>query len=208
MLILFSVPGFNQELSPKTANYEINISLDTDQKQITATQLINWKNPSTDTIHELQFHLYYNAFKNTNSTFYKEQDGISRFGNFEREESCTWSWMDVQSLTDAAGNSLVEQMEFIAPDDGNAQDQTVLRVPLANSILPGETGTFQMSWQSKIPNVRPRTGYNNDFYFFAQWFPKVGVYEPAGTRFAWREDGIVINIIPPVNTMLTLEITK
>jgi hypothetical protein len=30
----------------------------------------------------------------------------------------------------------------------------------------------------------PRTGYNKDFYFFAQWFPKVGVYEPKGMRYA------------------------
>jgi hypothetical protein len=29
-----------------------------------------------------------------------------------------------------------------------------------------------------------RSGYSRDFYFMAQWFPKLGVYEPAGMRYA------------------------
>ncbi len=31
-----------------------------------------------------------------------------------------------------------------------------------------------------------RTGYTDNFYFIAQWFPKFGVYEPAGMRYATK----------------------
>ena len=41
-----------------------------------------------------------------------------------------------------------------------------------------------MAFETKLPATIRRTGYNNDFYFVAQWFPKFGVYEPAGMRYA------------------------
>ena len=34
-------------------------------------QRLIWRNPSSDTIQDLWFHLYLNAFKDENSTFYK-----------------------------------------------------------------------------------------------------------------------------------------
>jgi len=171
-----------QVLSERIANYTIDLELDTDNKTVNARQKISFKNISTDTIKELQFHLYYNAFKNTESTFYQDQDGVSPFGNFESKEECTWSWIKIEEFKNAAGVDLSSNMDFIAPDDGNENDETVLRILLNDYILPGVKRTFDLKWQSKIPNIRPRTGYNKDFYHFVQWFPKLGVYEMAGMR--------------------------
>ncbi len=33
-----------------------------------------------------------------------------------------------------------------------------------------------------LPKAYARTGYAGDYFLVAQWFPKVAVYEPAGTR--------------------------
>ena len=69
---------------------------------------------------------------------------------------------------------------FIAPDDNNPNDQTVLAVPLPNPVLPGETINVEIEWTSKVPRTFARTGTIGDYYFIAQWFPKIGVLEEDG----------------------------
>ncbi|MCB9037730.1 MAG: M1 family metallopeptidase [Lewinellaceae bacterium] len=176
------IPAFSQG-SPRTANYDIQVRLDTAEKKIYGRQVLLWNNPSADTVRELQYHLYLNAFRNTESTFMQEAGGFG-FLIDALQESCGWSWVEIKSLKDEYGNDLSQEMEYIAPDDGNANDRTVLRVPLPRPVLPGGAIRVEMDWVTKIPRTAARTGYNRDYYFMAQWFPKVGVYEPAGMRFA------------------------
>jgi len=188
-LILCVSASFAQQLSPRTSNYTMDIKLDVDRKMLRAESIIEWTNPSDKPVSSLQFHLYYNAFKNSESTFMKDRN---EFGfivkNLERD--CAWSYSEVISITDSADNQLQSGSRYIAPDDGNSADETVLLVPLVNAVQPGETATFRMEWKARIPKAMIRTGYNQDYYFFAQWFPKLGVYEPAGMRYekegAWN----------------------
>ncbi|WP_235296129.1 M1 family metallopeptidase [Portibacter marinus] len=142
--------------------------------------MITWTNPSDQAVSELQFHLYYNAFKNTSSTFMQESGRFSLLTKSLKEE-CHWAFSEILELKDEAGNILTG--EFIAPDDGNEADQTVYRVALMQPVPPGGTSKYFMKWEAKIPKSMVRTGYNQDYYFFAQWFPKLGVYEPAGMRY-------------------------
>lgn len=169
-------------LSPRIASYDIQVELDVENKKLYGSQILYWTNPSTDTITELQYHLYLNAFKNSETTFMKER-GVFTFLDTEQED-CVWSYVEVQKIEDEFGNNLSMGMEYIQPDDGNEMDQTVLRVPLARPVLPNDSIKIKLDWETKIPNVMPRTGYNKDYYFFVQWFPKVGVYEPAGVRYS------------------------
>ena len=46
--------------------------------------------------------------------------------------------------------------------------------------------SVKIDFETKLPSRIRRTGYTGDFYFVAQWFPKFGVYEPAGMRYATR----------------------
>ena len=65
-------PMFEEPLSPRIANYKIDVTLDTEKKILYGSELLTWKNDSKDEINELQFHLYLNGFKNESSTFMKE----------------------------------------------------------------------------------------------------------------------------------------
>lgn len=171
-------------LSPRTASYDIAVELDVDNKLIYGQQSLYWKNPSAaDTIYELQYHLYHNAFKNSKTTFMRER-GFDLLA--QEEDECNWSYMDIQKIQDEDGNDLMNGMKYIQPDDGNEFDQTVLSVPLVQPVLPGDSIKVDLDWIGKIPKIRPRTGYNKDYYFMVQWFPKVGVYEPAGMRYATK----------------------
>ena len=174
-------PIFPQPLSPRIANYDISVSLDASEKTLKATETLVWRNTSRDRITELQFHLYLNAFKNSESTFMKESGGSSRGAAMDVGG---WGWINVDKMAVRGGEDLTPKMEFIHPDDDNMKDQTVMRVRLARPILPNQSITLDISFTSKMPTVFARTGYFDDFFMVAQWFPKIGVYEPAGMRYA------------------------
>lgn len=165
------------------ANYKMDIRLDIDEKKIFGTTILMWKNTSKDTIRDLYFHLYYNAFRNAQSTFFRE-GGLPEFLTSDIDEVCGWGWSHILKINDAEGNDLTAEMSYVQPDDNNADDKTVLRVLLPKALLPTEESYITFEWQAKIPKTMPRTGYNMDYYFLAQWFPKLGVYEEAGTRYA------------------------
>ncbi|MFT4666120.1 MAG: hypothetical protein ACI8YQ_004066 [Polaribacter sp.] len=163
----------------------MQVSLSPETKEITGHQSLLWNNPSSDTIYELHYHLYLNAFKNSESTFMKER-GLLSIAAIAQKDNCNWGWIELIDLKDQSGNDLTESMSYYQPDDDNSADQTVLRVQLAEPVLPYQSTTIEMDWITHIPKTMARTGYNRDFYFMAQWFPKVGVYEPAGMRFATK----------------------
>lgn len=170
-------------LSPRIANYNMDITLDVETKKLHGQTQLTWTNSSDDTIDYLLFHLYYNAFRNSESTFMKER-GVPAFLTSNIDKECGWGWSEISAITDEAGNSLLDSLSYIHPDDDNVADKTVLKIPLKQSAGPHETLRINFAWTAKIPKTMPRTGYNMDYYFLAQWFPKVGVYEPVGMRYA------------------------
>ncbi|MGC4084984.1 MAG: M1 family metallopeptidase [Vicinamibacterales bacterium] len=72
------------------------------------------------------------------------------------------------------------QIRYIAPDDGNADDRTVMAVSLPRVVQPGETIVLSLAWTARVPRTFDRTGTIGDYYFIAQWFPKIGVLEDSG----------------------------
>jgi hypothetical protein len=184
MALVFGLNVSAQEkpvLSPRTANYNMDVKLDTEKKIINGQMELSWKNTSQDTLFELQFHLYLNAFKNSETTFMKESGGSFR-GDKSGKEEISWGYVDILEMKIDSGKDLTKQIQFIQPDDGNIYDQTVIRVPYPDTILPGKTINLQIKFESKLPEIFARTGFAGDYFFVGQWFPKIGVYEPAGMR--------------------------
>src|SRR3989339_739656 len=172
---------FIEPLSPRIVTYAISVSLDPVEKMLTGKETLTWRNTSTDRVGELQFHLYLNAFKNTASTFMKESEGGHRG---IRLAGGGWGWIDVTSMKTAEGEDLTPRIEFIHPDDNNEKDRTVIRVPLSKPVLPGQTIRLSIDFTAKLPRIFARTGYYQNYYMIGQWFPKIGVYEAAGQRYA------------------------
>lgn len=89
--------------------------------------------------------------------------------------------LDVRSLR-VNGADLLAALAYIQPDDQNPADQTVARVPLTAPLLPNERVRIEIAFEAQLPRVFRRTGYRDDYFLVAQWFPKLGVWEPAGRR--------------------------
>jgi len=166
---------FKEPLSPRIANYDIDVRLDAEDRMIYASELLTWHNKTKDTITELQFHLYPNAFRNTESTFLKDK---SRKDLKELIKGDGWGFIEVTGITLASGEDLTADMEYIQPDDDNEYDKTVLRLPLPRAIQPGDSIKVNIDFTTKLPEPPfARSGCKKEFFFVSQWFPKVGVYE-------------------------------
>jgi hypothetical protein len=162
-------------------DYHIRARLDTSLKAIDGQETLTWRNDSPDSIGELRFHLYLNAFQNEKSTFMRESGGQLRTDKMPKEG---WGYVEVRKMQVAGGPDLTPAIRFIHPDDDNADDQTAIAVSLPQPLGPGRSITLNIDFLSKLPKVFARTGYHNDFFFAGQWFPKIGVYEKAGDRYA------------------------
>ena len=173
-------------LSNRIANYDISVKLDHEKHTLDGKETLVWTNTSTDYITELQFHLYLNAFKNKNSTFMKESGGQLRGEMMDKKNRGNFGWIDIISMKVRNGEYLTSKIKFIQPDDQNDKDQTVISVSLSRSLAPNESITLDINFKARLPKVFARTGYVGNFYLVGHWFPKIGVYEPTGMRYAKR----------------------
>jgi hypothetical protein len=165
-------------LSERITGYKINVKLDTDAKTVSGNMEAYWVNKSSDTVSDIWMHLYMNAFRSNRTTYYEE------LGGSPGENESDLGWNEVKSFGDKNGHDLIPLMTYISPDDGNQADRTVARVLLPEPAKPGDTVIVNIDFETKLPSGIRRTGYSGDYYFVAQWFPKFGVYEPAGMRYA------------------------
>ncbi len=162
------------ELTPPVASYQISCRLDAEKKIVEGTQLLTWTNRTSRATDTLQFHLYLNAFRNTLSSFWKSPGGA------RDPTPDSWGSIEITRMTLSDGTDLLPGLTYISPDDGNPHDRTVAEVLLSREARPGETLFVSMDFRSRLPRVSNRTGYKGDFFFVAQWFPKIGVLEEDG----------------------------
>lgn len=181
-----SLHAQKQALSNRIANYDISVKLDATKHTLEGKEKLTWKNTSTDEITELQFHLYLNAFKDKNSTFMKESDGNLRGDKMDKSSKENFGSINILSMSVRGGENLTKKIRFIQPDDLNNKDQTVISVPLSKALKPNESITLDIDFKAKLPKIFARTGFANDYHLVGQWFPKIGVYESAGMRYANR----------------------
>lgn len=178
-LLLPALPVGALPAPRKVVDYDIRVALDDTKKELTGTETLRWTNPSDSPVSALKLHLYWNAFRNNRSTFFRESGGQLRGDKAEDEKG--FGSIDLTSVT-RDGVDLLRGARFESPDDGNRDDRTVLSVPLPSPAAPGQTVTLEISWKSRIPKVFARAGYVRDFYMLGQWYPKVAVFEPRGLR--------------------------
>ncbi|MFN3951119.1 MAG: M1 family metallopeptidase [Thermaurantimonas sp.] len=161
--------------------YDISVQFDDRRHQFTADQRLVVYNESPDTLDELFFHLYYNAF----------QPG---------------SMMDIRSRTIADPDRRVgDRISKLKPDEVgyhrihtlriNGKEvnftvrETILHVP-GTCILPGDSVLIEMHYQSQVPVQIRRTGrFNREgiAYSMAQWYPKLCNYD----RLGWHPNPYV-----------------
>ena len=77
--------------------------------------------------------MYMNAFRNNRTTFHGPT------GVEPSTDRNTYGWIDFLEAVDESGYDLMPGMKYIAPDDGNPYDMTVLSIKPAQPVMPGDT---------------------------------------------------------------------
>ncbi len=149
-------------------SYTIDVRLDAEAKLLEARQSVDYHNASPDTLTQLVFHLYPNAFRDEESPMrrdhWRHHNGrlADALGDEER------GWIDIDSLSVAGSPS-----EF-------AVDYTLLRIPLDPPLLPGSSTRVDLVWGGQIRKHSTRSGWRGRQFDMAQWYPKAAVYDAAG----------------------------
>lgn len=167
-------------LSPRNANYTLTATLEPETHTLRGSGRLTWRNITKAPATELRFHLYWNAWRNSASSWMRERV-LSGGAALAQRPADDWGWIDLTKLGIANGPDLLARGHFIAPDDGNASDRTVWAVTLDKPVAPGESIDIDLAWVSRVPRTFARTGVIGNYYFFGQWFPKIGVFQDDGT---------------------------
>lgn len=158
---------------PPIVDYDIRALLDTSSHQIIATQTLAYTNHSPDLIGDLQFHLYPNADLNNQSANNKGRD---------EKPVAYYGYLHIRKL-EIEGKDKTGDMTYIQAPGAPPEDRTVMKVDLDQPLLPGETVRINFEFVTQLVKGHSRSTHDsNGFYFVAQWFPKIGVWETVGMR--------------------------
>lgn len=178
MNVLCAQNGYWQQ----SADYEMSIDFDDTKHQFKGTQKLTYTNNSPDTLKNVFYHLYFNAFQpgsemDIRNQLLKDADKrvAGRIGNLKPEEI---GYHKILSLKQN-GTNLITKVTG-----------TVLEVSLAKPIMPGEKVVFDMEFDSQVPVQIRRSGRNSSEgidYSMSQWYPKMAEYDFMG----WHADPYV-----------------
>ena len=170
-IILFSICGaIEKDYFQQHVAYEIEVTLDDSLHTLDAYEKIVYTNNSPDTLKFIWFHLWPNAYKNTETAFAKQRERFlnSSFIFSEEEER---GYIDSLKFIVDGTNTLWEyHHEWI----------DVAKVQLLVPLYPGGVITIETPFFVKLPKVFSRLGHTGKHYEITQWYPKPAVYDHEG----------------------------
>jgi hypothetical protein len=175
-LILLSVTLFSQNVYwQQKADYEMEIDMDVKTHIYKGKQKITYTNNSPDTLKKVYYHLYFNAFQPGSMMDVRSRnlpDPDERVGDrISKLKDDETGYQKILTLTQDG-----KKLEF-------EEHETILKVTLAEPILPGKTVVFELTNEARIPLQIRRCGRNNKEgidYSFSQWYPKLCEYDKDG----------------------------
>jgi len=172
-VVLCALPARAQDggYFQQNVQYEMHVSLDTGEKMLTGAETIRYTNNSPDALDRIYIHLYPNAYRNRHTPFMEHYR--RRFNlNIVDVPSSRRGWLEISDVS-VDGQSVEVRI-----------DETVARIDLPSPLPPGSSVNLSFDFESKVRKQLGRAGYSGDHYDFAQWYPKVAVYDENG----WHAD--------------------
>ena len=157
-------------------HYEIKASID-EKTDILTTQILTYWNNSPDDLDFVYFHLYQNAFQP--GSYYddlQKQNGVNpNYGKYESQGLGT----------------VVENIKVNGVDVKSELDNTILKVYLPKTLIPGGNIKFSMNFKTYFEDgeVRRRMKVFDSWgfrhYNGVHWYPRICVYD---SKFGWTKD--------------------
>jgi hypothetical protein len=156
--------------------YEISATLEEAAGVLSGTQRMDYRNNSPDTLFSISFHLHLNAFRP--GSRWADADSMERRRRFNDLKDPDFAFNHVRNVR--IEGTAVEPIWPLAPDS------TIVRFLLPAPLAPGGSLTVEMDWDARPSTLPRRQGRRGRAFDFAQWYPKVVVYD----RFGWEEQAL------------------
>jgi hypothetical protein len=166
----------DKPMSERVVHYVIDAKYDATTHTVDATEVLTYHNLTGQALDHFPFHLYQNAFQPKATWIGEAKIEGSRDTAYEKWEEKEYGSEDIKSLEVVGQGDLTGQLKFIAPDDANTEDKTVVDLRVPKPIPPGAYVQFKIAFQTRFPETQARSGWKRDFVLGGQWFPKVGVW--------------------------------
>jgi len=181
MLPLFAFFAFQQPTGPtpywqQRVVYQINARLDEPTYTLRGDQRVMYVNHSPDVLHTISFHLYLNAFRP--GSRWSDADSVEGKRRFNDLKDPDYGSNHVSNVK--IGGVAVQAIWPLAPDS------TIVRFTLPKALAPGDSTEITMDWDARPSIVPRRQGRRGRSYDFAQWYPKVVVYD----KYGWEEHAL------------------
>jgi hypothetical protein len=179
MFSLFNASG-QKGYWQQQVKYQMDINVDAARYQFKGKQVLQYTNNSHDTLKQLFYHLYWNAFQ-PNSMM----DTRSR--ELGKGKKADWDSRVRDRILylkeDEIGYQRVLSLKLNGVAQKFKEQETILQVYLSQPIAPGQTVSLDMNFEAQVPVQIRRSGRNaaNGVAFsMAQWYPKICEYDEDG----------------------------
>ncbi len=153
--------------------YEIHAALDEPSGVLAGTERVTYVNRSPDVLTTFSFHLHLNAFRP--GSRWADADSVERRRRFNDLKDPDFGFNHVRNV-----RIMGQPVEPIWP---GAPDSTIVRFALPAPLAPGDSMVVELDWDARPSTVPRRQGRRGRHFDFAQWYPKVVVYD----RHGWAE---------------------
>lgn len=152
--------------------YRIEARLDEEAETLRGRARLRYRNNSPDTLDSFWFHLYLNAFR-PNSAWARAdlEAGITTFQDLGPDEH------GFERIAEMEVNG--RPVTLLYPF---APDSTIVGFRLPQPLAPGGSLEVDYTWDARPSSVPRRQGRRDRQYDFAQWYPRVVVYDDEGWR--------------------------
>ncbi len=152
-------------------NYTIVAHLDEEQGKLESHGRLVYVNNSPDTLREMFFHQYLNAFRpGSKWSAADARENRVRFQNLGPND------IGYERFVQAPVYNGVP----VIVDYPGAPDSTVVHFKLPRPLAPHDSAVIDFVWDARPSTVPRRQGRSGRTWDFAQWFPKVAVYDRGG----------------------------
>ena len=149
--------------------YEIVASVDEPSGVLSGNVRIKYVNQSPDTLRDFYVHQYLNAFRP--GSRWAAADSAEGRVRFQHMRDPDYAF------------ERVTQASLGIPDYPYAPDSTIAHWRLPRPLAPGDSMELTISWKARPSTLPRRQGRQGRRFDFAQWYPKVVVYD----KYGWED---------------------
>ncbi len=166
-ILMAQVPSdyFQQEV-----NYDIDVSLNDEQHELSGSTNIEYINNSPDELKEIYLHLWPNAYRNRRTALAKQMIENGNDVLYFSKQPALGGYREL----DIKINGKVVEWDYWE------ENLDIAKIVLTKSLASGESLEINTTFLMKIPNSISRLGHVGQSYQLTQWYPKPAVYDKRG----------------------------